>query len=287
MTDVPANLEGGLTEPEELEPAQGSLRLASPDDALRRGRVGGGHGRGPAQEPQAGRGRPRLGRVGQAHPHHPRRHRGCPDRCCRGPRRARDPGASDPRHRLGHPRPHQRRRRGGGQRGRADRPRQRRDLVVGRARRRPRRRRPAARPAGRAARPGAGRSCPAPRPPPPGRSSPSPTTPASTCTPAPTSAPTRSPTTSSRSPRSPASTVCSASSRPDCPSHEQGASDAQELGVAIAAGVVALRALDRGRLHGRAGRRGHRVPARRHRRAVPHDRQAARRAPAVGPRAGG
>ncbi len=32
MTDVPANLEGGLTEPEELEPAQGSLRLASPDD---------------------------------------------------------------------------------------------------------------------------------------------------------------------------------------------------------------------------------------------------------------
>ena len=32
MTDVPANLRGGLTEPEELEPAQGSLRLSSPDD---------------------------------------------------------------------------------------------------------------------------------------------------------------------------------------------------------------------------------------------------------------
>ena len=37
MTDVPAgleaDLEGGLAEPEELEPAQGSLRLASPHDA--------------------------------------------------------------------------------------------------------------------------------------------------------------------------------------------------------------------------------------------------------------
>ena len=32
MTDVPADLEGGLSEPEELEPDQGSLRLASPDD---------------------------------------------------------------------------------------------------------------------------------------------------------------------------------------------------------------------------------------------------------------
>lgn len=32
MTDVPADLEGGLTEPEELEPEQGTLRLASPDD---------------------------------------------------------------------------------------------------------------------------------------------------------------------------------------------------------------------------------------------------------------
>ena len=32
MTDAPADLEGGLSEPEELEPEQGSLRLASPDD---------------------------------------------------------------------------------------------------------------------------------------------------------------------------------------------------------------------------------------------------------------
>lgn len=32
MTDVPANAEGGLNEPEELEPAQGSLRLATPAD---------------------------------------------------------------------------------------------------------------------------------------------------------------------------------------------------------------------------------------------------------------
>ena len=31
MTDVPA-IEGGLDEPAELEPEQGSLRLASPDD---------------------------------------------------------------------------------------------------------------------------------------------------------------------------------------------------------------------------------------------------------------
>ena len=68
--------------------------------------------------------------------------------------------------------------------------------------------------------------------------------------------------------------------------HEQGASDAQELGVAIAAGVAALRALTGGRLHGRRGRGRHRVPARRHRRAVPLDRQAARRSPAVGASAG-
>lgn len=33
MTDVPADLEGGLSEPEELEPEQGTLRLASADDA--------------------------------------------------------------------------------------------------------------------------------------------------------------------------------------------------------------------------------------------------------------
>lgn len=32
MTDVPTELEGGLSEPAELEPEQGSLRLASPDD---------------------------------------------------------------------------------------------------------------------------------------------------------------------------------------------------------------------------------------------------------------
>lgn len=32
MTDVPAKIEGGLSEPAELEPEQGSLRLASPDD---------------------------------------------------------------------------------------------------------------------------------------------------------------------------------------------------------------------------------------------------------------
>ncbi|MEO5662653.1 MAG: methylmalonyl-CoA mutase family protein, partial [Nocardioides sp.] len=32
MTDVPAKIEGGLSEPSELEPEQGSLRLASPDD---------------------------------------------------------------------------------------------------------------------------------------------------------------------------------------------------------------------------------------------------------------
>lgn len=32
MSDVPAKIEGGLSEPAELEPEQGSLRLASPDD---------------------------------------------------------------------------------------------------------------------------------------------------------------------------------------------------------------------------------------------------------------
>ena len=43
---------------------------------------------------------------------------------------------------------------------------------------------------------------------------------------------------------------------------------------------------DRGGLHGRGRRGADRVPPRRHRRAVPHDRQAARRSPAVGAGAG-
>ena len=70
------------------------------------------------------------------------------------------------------------------------------------------------------------------------------------------------------------------------PVHEQGASDAQELGVAIAAGVVALRALTGAGFTAEQAAAVIEFRLRRHRRAVPLHRQAARRAPAVDPRAG-
>ena len=64
--------------------------------------------------------------------------------------------------------------------------------------------------------------------------------------------------------------------------HDLGASDVQELGYALAVGAHYLRALDAAgvAVDDAAGTGG--VPARRDRRAVPDDRQAARRPPAVG-----
>ena len=53
------------------------------------------------------------------------------------------------------------------------------------------------------------------------------------------------------------------------PVHEQGASDAQELGWVLARGAQVLRILEDGGDRARAGRRPGRVPLRRDRRAVP------------------
>ena len=68
-------VEGGLDEPTELEPEQGSLDLASPEDhwttADWEKQAAGG-----AAQDQAARGRrPRRPGVAEAHPHHARRHR--------------------------------------------------------------------------------------------------------------------------------------------------------------------------------------------------------------------
>ena len=66
------------------------------------------------------------------------------------------------------------------------------------------------------------------------------------------------------------------------PVHEQGASDAQELGWLLARGAQVLRILEDAGIEPERGRRPGRVPARRDRRAVPDDRQAARTAPRCG-----
>ena len=64
--------------------------------------------------------------------------------------------------------------------------------------------------------------------------------------------------------------------------HDLGASDAQELGYSMAVGAAYLRILtDAGHPARRRGR-ADRVPVRRHRRAVPDHRQAARGTPALG-----
>ena len=170
----------------------------------------------------------------------------------------------------------------------------RRHLAVARGRRRPP---TSTRPRRRAARPGAGRAGrpadPRPRPqafldatpatPPadgdqPGRR-PDRTTPLGD-RPELTSWPTLA---SHRSPRSPATSACAASSSTRTAVHDAGASDAQELGCSLAAGAAYLRALTDGRAGRRRGLRAAGVPLRRHRRPVHDHRQAARRPPAVGP----
>ena len=174
MTEI----EGGLDEPTELEPEQGTLALAAEDDRYDTVRLGEGRGRRAAQGPPAHRrGRRRPG-LGEADPDHARRHRGRAARHPCGPRRpgadrpARRravhprPGGAAPRDRLGRPAHVRRPGREGDRRGGADRPRERRHLALaaaGRGRpraRRPRRdpregvRRPGARGARRAVRPG-------------------------------------------------------------------------------------------------------------------------------------
>ena len=96
-------VEGGLEEPEELQPEQGSLALLLPEDEHRREdwdkAAAGGAAQGPADE----RRRPRRGGLGPALPDDPRRHRrhrrSAPPTCCAAwtPRAARPapaPGTS-------------------------------------------------------------------------------------------------------------------------------------------------------------------------------------------------
>ena len=101
MTEV----EGGLDEPAELEPEQGSLDLASPEDA---------HGRAEWEKAAAAvlrkAGRlaaddPDDGRVGQARPDHAGRPRRPSARHRRAARRAGHRRSPDACGRLGHPRP--------------------------------------------------------------------------------------------------------------------------------------------------------------------------------------
>ena len=65
--------------------------------------------------------------------------------------------------------------------------------------------------------------------------------------------------------------------------HDLGASDAQELGYSLAVGAAYLRVLTAAGIAARRGPGPDRVPVRRHRRAVPDHRQAPRGPPALGP----
>ena len=64
--------------------------------------------------------------------------------------------------------------------------------------------------------------------------------------------------------------------------HDRGASDVQELAYSMQVAATYLRSLTGDRRHARRRGRAGRVPVRRHRRAVPDHRQAPRRPPAVG-----
>ena len=68
--------------------------------------------------------------------------------------------------------------------------------------------------------------------------------------------------------------------------HDRGASDVQELAYSLALGAAYLRELTAAGFGVDEAVRPLRVPVRRHRRAVPHHRQAPRRPPALGPGAG-
>ena len=65
--------------------------------------------------------------------------------------------------------------------------------------------------------------------------------------------------------------------------HERGASDAQELAWSMVTGARVLRVLEGAGVAAARRRGAARVPVRRHRRAVPHHRQAPRRPAALGP----
>ena len=179
MTDE-RMVEGGLDEPDELEPAQGSLDLASPDDTAT---VADWEAAAAAVLRKA----ERLGDDDpddlvweKLDPDHARRHRDHPARHARPARRPGDQRPADPPGRLGRPRARPRRRRRARQRGGAGRPRRRRDQPLAAGERR-RDLGVAAR--RRAARPGAGRPR---RRRPRRRSSRTPAT--ASCTPPPTSA---------------------------------------------------------------------------------------------------
>ena len=110
MTDVPVNIEGGLLRARGAGARAGLAPTGIARRRLLRRRLGGGHGCGAAQgrrlgddDPDSAVGSSR-GRPSTASP--------SPARCGRRPRRPGDAGSPDACHRLGHPRPHQRPRRG-------------------------------------------------------------------------------------------------------------------------------------------------------------------------------
>ena len=128
-------VEGGLAEPEELEPDQGSLDLAAPEDRHDRAELGGSGRRRAPQGPPARRRRPRRAGLGQAHPDDPRRHRHHPARYAGAARRPRHGAAARADRGVGHPGAPRRHGRQDGQRDAAHRPRGRGHLAVARGRR--------------------------------------------------------------------------------------------------------------------------------------------------------
>ena len=267
-------VEGGLDEPAELEPDRVRSTSRPPRTRPRSRRLGGGGRRGAAQGQAAGRRRPRRAGVGEAHPDHARRHRGHSAGHARPARGPGDQRPADAPGRLGRPRTGPRRRREARPRGGARRPRERRHppLAAGE-----RRHRPGRRARRRPARPGAGR----PRRPSTRRGVPRVRRRPASCT-----RRTNLGVPASEATAELAGMAWQAGVRGfvvDATTvHDRGASDVQELGYSLAAGGAYLRTLtDAGLDVDRGGRAGG-VPVRRHRRAVPDDREAPRRAPAVG-----
>ena len=298
MTQV----EGGLDEPEELEPEQGSLAPGRPGRPLDVSDWEQAAAARAAQGPSAGRRGPRRRASGRSSTRTtldgievpPL---GTPATSTTSP----PPGAPDPRAGDGgtsapqSPAPTRAARRGG-----PDRPRERRHLAVGAARLRARSRRPRRGARRRAARPRARRARRAPRPgrPPRGR-----------CVAllgergvdagarheprAPTRSPTRVRRRRPAHGRDLADLVAVARLARDAGAlgvvvdatavHDLGASDAQELGYALAVGAAYLRALTAAGLDVDEAAGLVEFRLRRHRRAVPDHRQAARRTPALGP----
>ena len=274
-------VEGGLEEPEALQPEQGSLALLLPGDEHAPGGLGQGRRRRAAQGPADDRRRPRRGGLGTALPDDPRRHR---RPAARHPRPAARPGHRGPpdaRRRLGRPGPPRRRTT-------------------------PRRSTPRPSPTSTAAPPRCGCGPATPTWPPSSTGC---------CSTSLRSSSTR-PTTRSPPPRpssrvlgdtrpAPGTNLGVPGTAPDdvllavaeqaraagvlavvvdaTALHERGASDAQELAWSMVTGARVLRVLEAAGVAACPTPRRSRVPVRRHRRAVPDHRQAPGRPAALEP----